>query len=354
MHNKLEKIISKAHLAYQVIRSTFILCFIIFILIGVSKLDQIKQIFTEAKPEPLPANFVIDCSESLGVINKNWQNLSQGGEYQDWSLKPIHSKVAALKPKYIRIDHIYDYYEIVKNDNGSYRFDFSKLDKILDEIISVGAKPYLSLSYMPPAIAQDGILSKPVDWNLWQLTVQKTIEYVSGTKGIANVYYEIWNEPDLFGNWKIHGSKNYKDLYYYASQGASKAKKVLNFKIGGPATTALYKNWLNGLIDLKLKNQIRLDFFSWHKYALDPYEYQVDIASLQKWMDLADFDADALEYHITEWGPDSEVNSIYDNKISAMHFMSVAIVLEDFIDKSFVFEIQDGPEGNFFGVDGGF
>src|SRR3972149_1571123 len=53
---------------------------------------------------------------------------------------------------------------------------------------------------------------------VWQNLAQKTVEHVSGKAGLnlSNVYYEVWNEPDLFGGYKVYGGKNYLDLYSHS------------------------------------------------------------------------------------------------------------------------------------------
>ncbi len=60
---------------------------------------------------------------------------------------------------------------------------------------------------MPPAIAQSDIVSEPKRYEDWQIVVQHLIQHISGTRGISDVYYEVWNEPDLFGHWKYGGKK---------------------------------------------------------------------------------------------------------------------------------------------------
>ena len=97
---------------------------------------------------------------------------------------------------------------------------------------------------MPPAIAQDGqLLNPPQFWADWTALVQRTIQHYSGQSeyNLTDVAYEIWNEPDLFGNWKIGGDKDYQLLYQYAVVGANQTQKTNPFKIGGPATTAPYQ-----------------------------------------------------------------------------------------------------------------
>src|SRR5690606_5022795 len=128
-----------------------------------------------------------------------WRNLAQGGEDHNWRIGNLTEPVKTLKPEYIRIDHVYDFYDIVQGTPGNITFDWTKFDLIIDDILATGAKPYIALSYMPPAISSGDILAYPVHWSDWQLVVQKTIEHLSGTRKISDVYYEVWNEPDLFG-----------------------------------------------------------------------------------------------------------------------------------------------------------
>ena len=122
-------------------------------------------------------------------------------------------QVAEVKTQYVRIDHIYDGFNVVNREDGNLKFDWTGLDRIVDKIRATGATPFLSLSYMPLAISKGDIVDEPKDWNEWALTVQRTIEYYSGEKGIANVYYEVWNEPDLFGKWTMGKQRLQKTVF---------------------------------------------------------------------------------------------------------------------------------------------
>lgn len=319
-------------------------------LVAVTQLDKVREFFSRASGEE--ANIFINNEAILGNMPRPWRNLAQGGEAFDWRIQPLTGQVAALKPDYIRIDHIYDFYDIVGGSPGNLTFDFSKFDVILDDITATGAKPFIALSYMPPAISSGDIVSPPVNWTDWQVVVQRTIEHVSGTKGIDNVYYEVWNEPDLFGGWKYYGDKNYLNLYTYAARGAQNASGVKRFKIGGPGITALYKNWFDALAKHATANNLRYDFFSWHRYNHKVDQYKTDMLEVRTWLQQFPQLDGTLELHITEWGHDSENHAGYDNSYGAAHTVSGAIEMVGVVDRAFVFEIQDGkdPQGqNYWG-----
>ncbi len=199
---------------------------------------------------------------------------------------------------------------------------------------------------MPPQLSDSDLVGAPQNYNDWQIVVQKTIEHISGTKGISDVYYEVWNEPDLFGSWKYYGNKNYLDLYLYSSRGAQNAKGVKPFKLGGPATTAFYKNWIDALAKFSVENNLKLDFISWHKYSDDIDQYRADISQVRNIFEKYPQLENTVEFHITEWGLDSDNNPGYDSNIAAAHAVATSIEMVGTIDKAFAFEIQDGKSGD--------
>ncbi len=313
--------------------------------VAATQIDQVREFFTRASGEP--ANIQIDPTLSFGPVTKPWKNLAQGGEMHDWTLDPIRSKVAALEPEYIRIDHIYSFFDIVKIDgSGNKTYDFSKMDVVVDGILSTGAKPYISLSYMPTNLSDDGtITGKPRNYGDWQDLVRATVQHYSGTKGINNVIYEVWNEPDLFGGWKTYGEKNYLDLYTYAARGQAQTKNTKPYQFGGPGITALYRNWFVNLVEHTERNNLRLDFFSWHRYNTNLDIFRKDIQDASAWRNEYPQRSD-LQFHVTEFGHDSENHPGYDTNFGAAHTVAALIEFSEGVSRAFAFEIEDGKDPN--------
>jgi hypothetical protein len=333
----------KRPLITSYIKSFLILVISLTVITGVVLQNEtVKTWISQATGRP--ANLIVDANALAVSRTKPWQNFAQGGESIDYSFSPVSAKVRALSPQYIRLDHIYDFYNVVnRSPNGSLTFDFSGLDARLEEITAMGAKPFISLSYMPPAITSGDIVDPPVNWADWSLVVQRTIEHISGSNGknISDVYYEVWNEPDLFGGWKLQGDKNYLDMYYHAAKGAAGATNVNEFRFGGPATTSLYKNWVTKLIEFTNKNNLRLDFYSWHAYSANLDTYHDQIKDYQSFVAQAS-PSSFLEPIITEWGITPEVHPWNDQQIAAIHTLAASAIHAPFISKAFIFEVQDG------------
>lgn len=298
-----------------------ILALIVFLPLMLLAVQNITILITRATGTP--ANIVVDAKTILEPIDTNFYHaFSQGGEQSGDMLAPVVGDIKALRPRVIRLDHLYDNYGVQVNGDGSVS-NWGSLDGAVDTILAMGAKPILVLSYMPSSIAAGGsIINPPNDWNAWANVVQQTIEHFSGRggKNINGIYYEVWNEPDLaqFGSWKYYGDKNYVTLYHYASVGAGSAANVNTFYLGGPSTTGLYKEWILALI----RSGNRINFLSWHTYQTDPARYDRDQRNIIEW--LLPFPSYTLiPKLITEFGFTGDKSPQYGTSYAAAHAAAV-------------------------------
>jgi len=300
-----------------------------------------------------PAKLIVNANTVTANINPIWSAFAQGGEEQNTNmLSGTETSMQQIKPSYVRLDHIFDddYYGVVKGSGDSLSVDWSKLDAVVASIQKMGAKPFFSLGYMPSALAVSKI-DMPYSWERWQWLVAQCIEHYSGAtgKGISDVYYEVWNEPDLesFGKWHYASSKNYLTLYRYSALAAKNVRANTGsrrFFIGGPAITAAYQNWVQAIVEYTQANNLPLDFVSWHRYSWNDKQYRQDVIDLRSWL------ATKGEYQaiISEFGPDSEKTTAYNAPIAGAHAVAVnRQLLESGLDWLFAFEVKDGPnQGN--------
>lgn len=295
------------------------------------------------------ASIVVDISQPGREINKVWGGVAQGFEKlpeNDFRMSATPGLLKNVGIKYIRIDHIYDGYSVVSKVNDQIKYDWAKLDSVVADILASGAKPYFSLSYMPSAISKGDILDFPVNWSDWGSVVAATVARYSRDYrgGIDNVIYEVWNEPDLFGGWKMGGSKNYVTLYTTAANAANGVKGAKQFKIGGPATTGFYPAWVTGFYD-KLDSTVRIDFFSWHRYSAKVADFVNDANTAKQMMQ--ERISRSQDLYISEWGVNPERSSAYDGRWAGAHFLAVNTALEPTaIDMALAFEVMDGAPGD--------
>jgi hypothetical protein len=295
------------------------------------------------------AAIVVDVSQPQAPIRPIWAGVTQGFEKlqgQDFRLSAATNLLKGAQVKYVRIDHLYDGYDVVSRVNGRLSYNWSKLDAVVSDITSAGAVPYFSLSYMPTAISKSDILDLPNDWGEWGQVVAATVAHYSRDYrgGLSNVIYEVWNEPDLFGGWKMYGNKSYTTMYSVASRAAVGVSGTKPFKIGGPATTGFYTTWVLGFYD-KLDQDVRIDFFSWHRYSARVSDFVADATTAKTMMET--MISRAQDLYISEWGVNSERSASYDGRWAAVHYLAVNAALEDTaIDLAMPFEVMDGAPGD--------
>lgn len=275
-----------------------------------------------------PVEIIFDISPG-GKINRLWNFFSQGGEETGLMLTPAAAQIRALNPKMIRIDHL---------------FDFPDLDQRVEEIIGLGAIPFLSLSYFPPTVSPE-LTKTPANLTAWQDLVQKTVQRYSGkdNRNLPGVYYEVWNEPDLFGQMS---PETYFALYQASLRGALNCQNCNSFKIGGPAITSLKKNWMQTFLSLVKQNGARIDFVSWHSYQQNPQKTLQEISTLSNLSGLSRLTS-LPELIISEWGSLPEISPLHDAYFDAAHTVVAVSLTKNLLSKLFAFELKDGlsPEG---------
>ncbi len=323
-------------MANKTIKTILLLLALPLLIFGVKTVIDLRK-----SAAPTPANISIDTKSIQGKVPSSlWRNLSQGGEEPLDMIGPIINQVRALQPQLIRVDHLFDYYQVYQ---GPGNYDFSKLDTVINSILATGARPMLSVSYTTASMAKNGQnAGEPSDWNQWYQLVKATAYRYSVEKKISGIYYEVWNEPDLFGGWHYGKSPSYSTLYTQTAKAIVDGAGSTSYKIGGPAITAYYSNWIKALFKTASTNRLRLDFISWHKYSKNPDDYDNDFENLNSILDDYPqyFDIERL---ITEVGPNPEPDPWYDNSLSGIHLISLSTRLSGKIHRLFTFEPVDGP-----------
>lgn len=327
---------------------------LVLLLVGLGSLvyfrrDDAYRLVTEAVGTR--ANLVVAVNVEQGELKKPWLHLAQGGEDLAVNmLEPVSEQLKNLSPASVRIDHIFDGYGVVsRGEEGELVFDWARLDEVVETIGEVGAVPMFSLSYMPPVLSGGDIVGPPEKWEEWALVVQKTIEHYSGEMDLEGVSYEVWNEPDLFGDWKTNGDKNYLELYKWSVVGAEAAEGVKPFEIGGPATTSAFSHWLTTFLEFVEENRLRIDFVSWHRYSKNISDFGKEIPLVLGAVTKSPlFQSRGFELFITESGPTGDNDEVYDSNLGAAHLVAMAREVMDHVDRVYTFEIVDGkdPNGN--------
>ncbi len=160
-----------------------------------------------------------------------------------------------------------------RNPDGSLSFDWTRVDKFIDQLHAAHLKPFFELGFIPEALASGkqtifywrGNVTPPAKITEWQQLVSEFARHIIARYGLREArscYYEVWNEPNLDGFWT-----GGKDGYFSLYAATAKALKSVDsgLRVGGPSTAGLA--WIPDFVAYCKTNVIPLDFISSHAYA---------------------------------------------------------------------------------------
>jgi xylan 1,4-beta-xylosidase len=286
-----------------------------------------------AKGPTQPVTVTVDASTVRGRLGRVWhmvgsERLSQlsldgdgdgdgrtiAAEFAD-AFRRAHTDLGVTMVRAHAIFHD-DNAVVRRNPDGSLVFDFSRVDAIYDELLAIGLRPVVELSFMPAALARDpeqtvfayrGIISPPADWTEWRQLVAALVAHLVDRYGLDEVArwpFEVWNEPNLEVFWP-GTMADYLRLY----DEAALAVKTISPRllVGGPATAA--GEWIETLAAHAANNDVPLDFVSTHTYGNLPVD-------LRPALNRHGFDG--LPIWWTEWGVGStHFGPVHDGVLGA-------------------------------------
>jgi len=230
-------------------------------------------------------------------------NVSQGGYTSMNNLNWFTAQAAQMSSmgiKEVRIDHVFDdpFYKVVSKDAaGVVSYDFSRLDQVLLPLVAHDITPFITLSYMPMALAESAY-APPKSMDAWAALVAAFVGHYRDL-GHTGWEYEVWNELDT-NHWL--GDQDAYNALYVASANAVRSVDG-TAKIGGPAASGLDSlgDWSENFINFLGANPtVPIDFFTTHSYRSNDWE---SIPQARAW--LKDAGLENLPIYITEWNNDS-------------------------------------------------
>lgn len=208
--------------------------------------------------------------------------------------------------------------------NGTIAYQWHHVDKITDNLLSVGLKPFFELNDMPDEMASGNSsifewkmnTSEPKDYNEWGELIEAFVSHMVDRYGLQEVktwYFEVWNEPNLDGFWKA-GMDAYYKLYKHTAEAVKRVDEGL--RVGGPASAG--GDFVAELIDYCCDENVPIDFISTHAYPIGEYceykeregsPYELGEYFVGRFKEVKDAVLNSrrpeLEIHWTEWNTQS-------------------------------------------------
>jgi xylan 1,4-beta-xylosidase len=158
--------------------------------------------------------------------------------------------------------------------------DFAGIDRVYDELMEIGLRPVVELSFMPAALARDpaqtvftygAIISPPKDWDRWAALAGDLAAHLIqryGRDEVASRWaFEVWNEPNLEVFWS-----GTPEEYFRLYDVSARAVKAVDpgLRVGGPSSAAA--GWVWELLGHLQDSGAPLDFLSTHVYGNVPLD----------------------------------------------------------------------------------
>lgn len=163
--------------------------------------------------------------------------------------------------------------------DGSVEYNYTYVDRVMDNYRELGLKPFLELGFMPSKLASGeqtifywkGNTTPPSSYEVWCDMVKALLEHLCDRYGREEVItwpVEVWNEPNLPGFWEHADMQEYFKLFHRTFQAVKEVDE--RFRVGGPAVCGGSDEvWISAFMQYCHDNSIALDFVTRHHYTTE-------------------------------------------------------------------------------------
>jgi hypothetical protein len=267
--------------------------------------------------------------------------------------------------------NLWDIQQLAQNKDLQNKL-LSNYEAIIKNITSAGGSVILDIFGTPAGLGK--VLDKkstPWDLKAFKAIIKDTIRYLSCNKRY-NVWYEIWNAPDM-DDFFLGRQQEYLSLYRAVAEAIKEleAETKMHIPLGGPSVSWWFQNvesnniltpensLIYELIKFCYHYHLPLDFITWHGYSTAPDAekestiYKKSVVNLiRDWLTYFRFDRNT-PLIVDEWNYDRNANVLAERKeksfISASYIPSrLKNMFEAGIDNQTYFcleDFQDNKEG---------
>ncbi len=164
-------------------------------------------------------------------------------------------------------------------------YNFTYLDRVMDDYRAKGLKPFIELGFMPEKMASGaqtifywkGNTTPPADHQKWADLIKATLRHLAeryGEDEVSTWPCEVWNEPNLPGFWEHADEDAYHQLYKTSVAAVKEA--LPRMRVGGPAICggATSLDWVRNFLTFCRDEKLPVDFLTRHAYMGETPERQ--------------------------------------------------------------------------------
>ncbi len=217
-------------------------------------------------------NLVIDTSRTLGPIDLTRYALGQGGLSPQPMISDRVDQLRQLHPQTVNF-FVQEYFDLYP---AHHQYHWATLDKAIEPILEIGAKPIMNLTLKPPVLypqINDEIVV-PTSWAEWEELIYRLVRHCNQDRKFGIEYWLVENEGDIgeaSGCPYKFTPQSYVTYYKHTASAIRRADPTA--KVGGPAParyTDYESPFVDALVDSAARGEVPFDFLCFHGYNNDP------------------------------------------------------------------------------------
>ena len=211
--------------------------------------------------------------------------------------------------RYIRFHGLFhDDMCVYREEKGQPIYNWQYIDELFDRLLDIGIRPFVELSFFPKEISAPnsktqfwwkGNITPPENFGKWAALIDHFVRHCQGRYGAEEVrqwFFEVWNEPNLYGAFWDGTRSQYFEMYRITAQTIKAIDRAL--RVGGPATSNFVPDnrfeaetedvskqatfrmkdlsegqwrgvWIETFLAFCAANQLPVDFIACHPYPTD-------------------------------------------------------------------------------------
>jgi len=255
-----------------------------------------------ATPGPAALTFDID-SKRPGASLPDFHGVCY---LQGYSGTQLPQAFRELPLRVVRNHNILSHLGIVSRDaEGRLHYDWTKLDATIVDILSFGAVPHMSLSFVPLALVRNPDPGKilynlfytgpPTDLAEWEEYILEVVRHCREKYDIARWTWVVGNEPEL-PQFSMGTQQQFFDLYQATVRGAMRAYPEIRIGAGAFLTD---KVWLRDFVARCAAQRVPLRLLTWHEYGTLPEELGLSVAESRSVLNRAGYTETRMA--VDEW-----------------------------------------------------
>ena len=254
-----------------------------------------------ANDTPIKLTEIPACSASKNgtPLTHNFKNLTAISSAHDILMAENQEMLKTTQQeigfRYIHFHGLFDDVMRVygEKEDGTPELNFSRIDTVIDFLLSIGLRPFIELSYMPSQLASpnarqsyygQSIISLPADSKKWAFLVRSFVLHLNNRYGrneVASWPFSLWNLPDSGELLGLGNAEDYFRFYHDTWQVVKGcAPDVLFFSPSCMAETVESGEFIPKFLQLCRQHNCLPDLFQFHFYPIQIEAYAEGSARL--------------------------------------------------------------------------